>query len=151
MSIFLDGLHQIHSFNIVNSSLHCEEESSSLETTCPNRVSSLYVGRTRITQKWVTRIWTDPYTMACVLFPNQRERKIAVSEVISLMESLTLPWDQSSTQKLVLEIQERQMTYCKIQEMVPLQDKIKEDKRIRIKDSNKDNVNHQSSLIGNQS
>ena len=45
----------------------------------------------------------------------------------------------------------RQMTYRKIQEMVPLQDKIKEDKRIRIKDSNKDNVNHQSMLIGNQS
>ena len=51
------------------------------------------------------------------------------------MESLTLPWDQNSTQKPVLEMQERQMTYCKIQEMVPLQDKIKEDKRIRIKDS----------------
>ena len=27
--------------------------------------------------------------MACVLFPNQHERKIAVSEVISLMESDT--------------------------------------------------------------
>ena len=26
--------------------------------------------------------------MACVLFPNQRERKITVSEVISIMESL---------------------------------------------------------------
>ena len=35
----LMGLHQIHSFNNVNSSLHREEESSSLETTCPNRVS----------------------------------------------------------------------------------------------------------------
>ena len=35
--------------------------------------------------------------------------------------------------------------------MVPLQDKIKEDKGIRIKDFNKDNVNHQSTLIGNQS
>ena len=89
--------------------------------------------------------------MACVLFPNQHERKIAVSEVISLMESLTLPWDQNSTQKPVPETQERQMTYHKIQEMVPLQDKIKEDKRIRIKDFNKDNVNHQSTLIGNQS
>ena len=60
-------------------------------------------------------------------------------------------WDQNSTQKPVPETQERQMTYCKIQDMVPLQDKIKEDKRIRIKDSNKDNVNHQSALIGNQS
>ena len=89
--------------------------------------------------------------MACVLSPNQHERKIAVSEVISLMESLTLPWDQNSTLKPVPEMQERQMTYCKIQEMVPLQDKIKEDKRIRIKDFNKDNVNHQSTLIGNQS
>ena len=89
--------------------------------------------------------------MACVLFPNQHERKIAVSEVISLMESLTLPWDQNSTQKPVPEMQERQTTYRKIQEMVPLQDKIKEDKRIRIKDFNKDNVNHQSMLIGNQS
>ena len=89
--------------------------------------------------------------MACVLFPNQRERKITVSEVISLIESLTLLWDQNSTQKPVPEMQERQTTYHKIQEMVPLQDKIKEDKRIRIKDSNKDNVSHQSALIGNQS
>ena len=89
--------------------------------------------------------------MACVLFPNQHERKITVSEVISLMVSLTLPWDQNSTQKPVPEMQERQMTYRKIQEMVPLQDKTKEDKRIRIKDSNKDNVNHQSTLIGNRS
>ena len=89
--------------------------------------------------------------MACVLFPNQCERKITVSKVISLMESLTLPWDQNSTQKPVPEMQERQMTYHKIQEMVPLQDKIKEDERIRIKDFNKDNVNHQSMLIGNQS
>ena len=89
--------------------------------------------------------------MACVLFPNQHERKIAVSEVISLMESLTLPWDQNSIQKLVPEMQERQTTHRKIQEMVPLQDKIKEDERIRIKDFNKDNVNHQSMLIGNQS
>ena len=89
--------------------------------------------------------------MACVLFPNQHERKITVSKVISLMESLTLPWDQNSTQKPVSEMQERQKTYHKIQEMVPLQDKIKEDERIRIKDFNKDNVNHQSMLIGNQS
>ena len=89
--------------------------------------------------------------MACVLFPNQCERKIAVSKVISLMESLTLPWDKNSIQKPVPEMQERQMTYRKIQEMVPLQDKIKEDERIRIKNSNKDNVNHQSTLIGNQS
>ena len=89
--------------------------------------------------------------MACVLFPNQRERKITISEVISLMESLTLLWDQNSTLKLVPEMQERQTTYHKIQEMVPLQDKIKEDKRIRIKDFNKDKVNHQSALIGNQS
>ena len=74
--------------------------------------------------------------MACVLFPNQRERKIAVSKVISLMESLTLPWDQNSTQKPVLEMQERQTTYHKIQDMVPLEDKIKEDERIRIKDFN---------------
>ena len=49
--------------------------------------------------------------MACVLFPNQRERKIALSEVISLMESLTLPLDQNSTQKPVPEMQERQTTY----------------------------------------
>ena len=63
--------------------------------------------------------------MACVLFPNQRERKIAVSKVISLLESLTLLWDQNSTQKPVPEMQERQMTYHKIQEMVPLQDKTK--------------------------
>ena len=89
--------------------------------------------------------------MACALFPNQHERKIAVSEVISLMESLTLLWDQNSTQKPVLEMQERQTTYCKIQEMVPLQNKIKEDKRIRIKDFNKDSVDHQSMSIGNQS
>ena len=89
--------------------------------------------------------------MACVLFPNWCKRKIAVSAVINLMESLTLPWDQNSTQKPVPEMQERQMTYRKIQDMVPLQDKIKEDKRIRIKDSNKDNINHQSLLIGNQS
>ena len=89
--------------------------------------------------------------MACVLFPNQRERKIAVSKVISLMESLTLPWDQNSTQKPVPEMQERQTTYHKIQDMVPLEDKIKEDERIRIKDFNKDNVNHQSTSIGNQS
>ena len=89
--------------------------------------------------------------MACVLFPNQHERKITVSKVISLMESLTLPWDQNSIQKPVLEMQERQTTYRKIQEMVPLQDKIKEDKRIRIKDFNKDDVNHQTMLIGNQS
>ena len=45
-----------------NSSLHHEEEGSSLETTCPTRVLSLYVGRTRITLKWMMRIWTDPYT-----------------------------------------------------------------------------------------
>ena len=89
--------------------------------------------------------------MACVLFPNQCERKITVSKVISLMESLTLLWDQNSIQKLVWEMQERQTTYRKIQEMVPLQDQIKEDKRIRIKDFNKDNVNHQSTSIGNQS
>ena len=89
--------------------------------------------------------------MACVLFPNQHKRRITVSEVISLMESLKLRWDQNSIQKPVSEMQERQMTYCKIQEMVPLQDKIKEDERIRIKGSNKDKVNHQSMLIGNQS
>ena len=89
--------------------------------------------------------------MACVLFPNLCERKITISEVISLMESLTLLWDQNSTQKPVPEMQERQMTYRKIQDMVPLQDKIKEDKRIRFKDFNKDNVTHQSTLIGNQS
>ena len=87
----------------------------------------------------------------CVLFPNQHERKIAVSEAISLMESLTLPWDQNSTQKPVLETQKRQTTYRKIQEMVPLQDRSKEDKRIRIKDFNKDNVEHQSMSIRNQS
>ena len=80
--------------------------------------------------------------MACVLFPNQHERRITISEVISLMESPILRWDQNSTQKPVPEMQERQTTYRKIQEMVPLQDKIKEDERIRIKDSNKDKVNH---------
>ena len=89
--------------------------------------------------------------MACVLFPSQCERRIAISEVISLMESPILRWDQNSIQKPVLEMQERQTTYRKIQEMVPLQDKIKEDERLRIKDSNKDKVNHQSMLIGNQS
>ena len=89
--------------------------------------------------------------MACVLFPNQCKRRIAVSEVISLMESPILQWDQNSIQKPVPEMQERHMTYRKIQEMVPLQDKIKEDERIRIKDSNEDKVNYQSTLIGNQS
>ena len=89
--------------------------------------------------------------MACMLFPNQHERRIAISEVISLMESPILRWDQNSIQKLVLEMQERHTTYRKIKEMVPLQDKIKEDERIRIKDSNKDKVNNQSMLIGNQS
>ena len=89
--------------------------------------------------------------MACVLFPNQCQRRITVSEVISLMESLILRWDQNSIQKPVPEMQERQTTYCKIQEMVSLQDKIKEDERIKIKDSNKDKVNHQSMLIENQS
>ena len=89
--------------------------------------------------------------MACVLFPNQHKRRITISEVISLMESPILRWDQNSIQKLVLEMQERQTTYHKIQEMVPLQDKIKEDERIRIKDSNKDKVNHQSTFFGNQS
>ena len=89
--------------------------------------------------------------MACVLFPNQCKRRITISEVISLMESPILRWDQNSIQKPVSEMQERQTTYCKIQEMVPLQDKMKEDERIRIKDSNKDKVNHQSTLIGNQS
>ena len=87
--------------------------------------------------------------MACVLFPNQCKRRITISEVISLMESLILRWDQNSIQKSVPEMQERQTTYRKIQEMVPLQDKIKEDDRIRIKDSNKDKANHQSMLIGN--
>ena len=70
--------------------------------------------------------------MACVLFPNQHERKITISEVISLMESLTLLWDKNSTQKPVLEMQERQTTYRKIQEMVPLQEKIK--RRLKDKD-----------------
>ena len=60
----------------------------------------------------------------CVI-PNQRKRKIAVSEVISLMESPILQWDQNSIQKPVPETQERQTAYHKIQEMVPLQDKIK--------------------------
>ena len=89
--------------------------------------------------------------MACVLFPNQCERRIAINKVISQMESPILQWDQNSIQKPDPETQERQMTYHKIQEMVPLQDEIKEDERIRIKDSNKDKVNHQSMLIGNQS
>ena len=65
--------------------------------------------------------------MACVLFPNQHKRKITISEVISLLESLTLLWDQNSTQKPVPEMQKRLMTYHKVQEMVPLQEKIKED------------------------
>ena len=90
--------------------------------------------------------------MACVLFPNQRERKIAVSEVISQMESLTLPWDQNSTQEPVPEMQKRQMTYRKIQEMVPLQEKIKG----RLKDKDQrlykgDSVDHQSTSIKDQS
>ena len=89
--------------------------------------------------------------MACVLFPNQCKRRIGISEVISLMESPILQWDQNSIQKPVPEMQKRQTAYHKIQEMVPLQDKIKEDERIRIKDSNKDKVNHQSMLIENQS
>ena len=90
--------------------------------------------------------------MACVLFPNQHERKITINEVISLMESLTLPWDQNSTQKPVLETQERQTTYCKIQKMVPLQEKIKS----RLKDKDQrlykaDSVDHQSTQIKDQS
>ena len=90
--------------------------------------------------------------MACVLFPNQHERKIAVSEVISLLESLTLLWDQNSTQKLVPEMQKRQTTYHKIQEMVPLQEKIKG----RLKDKDQrlykvDSVDHQSTSIKDQS
>ena len=89
--------------------------------------------------------------MACVLFPNQHERRITISEVISLMESPILQWDQNSIQKPVPEMQERHTTYRKIQEMVPLQDKFKEDERIRVKDSNKDKVNYQSTLIENQS
>ena len=89
--------------------------------------------------------------MACVLFPNQHERRIALSEVISLMESPILQWDQNSIQKPVPEMQERHTTYRKIQEMVPLQDKFTEDERIRVKDSNKDKVNYQSMLIENQS
>ena len=89
--------------------------------------------------------------MACVLFPNQRKRKIAVSEVISLMESLTLLWDQNSTQKLVLETQERQTTYRKIQEMVPLQEKIKRRLKDKIKDFKKDNGDHQSTSIKDKS
>ena len=90
--------------------------------------------------------------MACVLFPNQHERKIAVSEVISLLESLTLPWDQNSTQKPVPEMQKRQMTYRKIQEMVPLQEKIK--RRLKDKDQRLykgDSVDHQSMSIKDQS
>ena len=88
--------------------------------------------------------------MACVLFPNQRERKIAISKVISLMKSLTLPWDQNSTQKPVPEMQKRQTTYRKIQEMVPLQEKIKR----RLKDQRLykgDSVDHQSMSIKDQS
>ena len=65
----------------------------------------------------------ESHGLCVILQPS--ERKIAISEVISLMESLTLPWDQNSTQKLVPEMQERQTTYLKIQEMVPLQDRIK--------------------------
>ena len=90
--------------------------------------------------------------MACVLFPNQHKRKITVSEVISLMESLTLLWDQNSTQKLVPKTQERQTTYRKIQEMVPLQEKIK--RRLKDKDQRlykADSVDHQSTQIKDQS
>ena len=90
--------------------------------------------------------------MACVLFPNQRERKITISEVISLMESLTLLWDQNSTQKPVPEMQERQTTYRKIQEMVPLQEMIK--RRLKDKDQRLykgDSVDHQSTSIKDQS
>ena len=90
--------------------------------------------------------------MACVLFPDQRKRKIAVSEVISLMESLILPWDQNSTQKPVLEMQKRQTTYRQIWEMVPLQEKIK--RRLKDKDQRlykKDGINHQSASIKDQS
>ena len=90
--------------------------------------------------------------MACVLSPNQRERKITLSEVISRMESLTLPWDQNSTQKPVPEMQKRQMTYCKIQEMVSLQEKIK--RRLKGKDQRLykgDSVDHQSTSIKDQS
>ena len=90
--------------------------------------------------------------MACVLFPNQRERKIIISEVISLMESLTLPWDQNSTQEPVPEMQKRQTTYHKIQEMVPLQEKIK--RRLKDKDQRLykgDSVDHQSTSIKDQS
>ena len=86
--------------------------------------------------------------MACVLFPNQHERKIAISEVISLLESLTLPWDQNSTQKPVPETQKRQTTYRKIQEMVPLQEKIK--RRLKDKDQRLykgDSVDHQSTQL----
>ena len=90
--------------------------------------------------------------MACVLFHNQCERKIAVSEVISLMESLTLPWDQNATQKLVPEMQKRQMTYRKIQEMVSLQEKIK--RRLKDKDQRLykgDSIDHQSTSMKDQS
>ena len=90
--------------------------------------------------------------MACVLFPNQHKRKIAISEVISLMESLTLLWDQNSTQKPVPEMQKRQMTYHKIQEMVPLQEKIK--RRLKDKDQRLykgDSVDDQSMSIKDQS
>ena len=86
--------------------------------------------------------------MACLLFPNQCERKIAVSKVISLLESLTLPWDQNSTQKPVPEMQKRQMTHRKIQEMVPLQEKITG--RLKDKDQRlykRDSVDHQSMSI----
>ena len=89
--------------------------------------------------------------MACVLFPNQHERKITISEVISLMESLTLLWDQNSTQKLVPEMQERQTTYRKIQEMIPLQEMIK--RRLKNKDQRLykgDSVDHQSTSIKDQ-
>ena len=88
-----------------------------------------------------------------MLFPYQHERKITVSEVISLMESLILPWDQNSTQKPVPVMQERQTTYCKIQEMVPLQEKIK--RRLKDKDQKMlkkvDSVDHQSTQIKDQS
>ena len=90
--------------------------------------------------------------MACVLFPNQHERRITVSKVISLMESLTLPWDQNFTQELVPEMQKRQTTYRKIQEMVPLQEKIK--RRLKDKDQRLykgDSVDHQSMSIKDKS
>ena len=82
MSIFLDGLHRIHSINHVNSSLH-REEGSSLEP--PALTGFLSLCRK---DKYNTKM--DDKDMDGPIY-----RCSGISQVISLMESLTLPWDQN--------------------------------------------------------